>query len=205
MVAPAVPGRVAALIDVADVSAHLATIRAIGAVRGVNSALGSSLPPGMGGGLGRIGRTHAARLGCARRNKTAFPLSPAGGERPYPASGPRVRRAQTIRSPHPRAPESKRYLKTEWVAQHTVTFFLPACLSRLFRVLAEGWKNWFLAGRRDQETGEKPFYYGEHNLSEPRAFQVVLVPVPVPPPIPVASWLPSAIHTADCPNCANGR
>jgi hypothetical protein len=34
------------------------------------------------------------------------------------------------------------------------------------RVLAEASKNRFLAGRRDQETGAEPVYYGEHR---PRA------------------------------------
>src|SRR5215467_11307626 len=33
------------------------------------------------------------------------------------------------------------------------------------RVLAEASKNWFLAARRDQETGAEPVYYGEHSLA----------------------------------------
>ena len=41
------------------------------------------------------------------------------------------------------------------------------------RVLAEASKNWFLAARRDQETGAEPVYYGEHSLGEQRAFHVV--------------------------------
>src|SRR5262249_47932368 len=45
------------------------------------------------------------------------------------------------------------------------------------RVLAEASKNWFLAARRDQETGAERVYYGEHNLSEQRAFQVVCLMV----------------------------
>jgi hypothetical protein len=45
------------------------------------------------------------------------------------------------------------------------------------RVLAEASKNWFLAGRRDQETGAEPVYYGERSLSEQRAFQVVCLMV----------------------------
>jgi hypothetical protein len=45
------------------------------------------------------------------------------------------------------------------------------------RVLAESAKNWFLAARRDQETGAELVYYGEHSLSEQRAFQVVCLMV----------------------------
>jgi hypothetical protein len=45
------------------------------------------------------------------------------------------------------------------------------------RVLAEASKNWSLAGRRDQKTGAEPVYYGEHSLSEQRAFQVVCLMV----------------------------
>ena len=45
------------------------------------------------------------------------------------------------------------------------------------RVLAESAKNWFLSARRDQETGAESVYYGEHNLSEQRAFQVVCLMV----------------------------
>src|SRR5436190_2365921 len=39
--------------------------------------------------------------------------------------------------------------------------------------LAEASKNWFLNARRDQETGAKPLYYGEHSLSQQRAYQIV--------------------------------
>ena len=45
------------------------------------------------------------------------------------------------------------------------------------RVLAEASKNWFLAARRDQETGAEPVYYGEHSLGEQRAFHVVCLMV----------------------------
>lgn len=45
------------------------------------------------------------------------------------------------------------------------------------RVLAEASKNWFLAARRDQESGANPIYYGEHNLGQQRAFYVVCLMV----------------------------
>jgi hypothetical protein len=41
------------------------------------------------------------------------------------------------------------------------------------RVLAAAAKGWFLSDRRDQQTGAKPLYYDEHNLSQQRAFQIV--------------------------------
>lgn len=41
------------------------------------------------------------------------------------------------------------------------------------RVLAAAAKGWFLSDRRDQQTGEKPLYYDEHNLSQQRAYQTV--------------------------------
>src|SRR6516164_6159699 len=41
------------------------------------------------------------------------------------------------------------------------------------RVLAAAAKGWFLSDRRDQQTGEKPLYYDEHNLSRQRAYQIV--------------------------------
>jgi Putative metallopeptidase len=45
------------------------------------------------------------------------------------------------------------------------------------RVLAEAAKNWFLSARRDQETGSEPVYYGEHSMSQERAYQVVCLMV----------------------------
>jgi hypothetical protein len=45
------------------------------------------------------------------------------------------------------------------------------------RVLAEAAKNWFLSARRDQETGAQPVYYGEHTMSQERAYQVVCLMV----------------------------
>ena len=44
-------------------------------------------------------------------------------------------------------------------------------------VLAEASKNWFLNARRDKEIGAKPIYYGEHSLSEQRAYQIVCLMV----------------------------
>jgi hypothetical protein len=41
------------------------------------------------------------------------------------------------------------------------------------RVLMDASEGWFLNGRRDQQTGSTPLYYGEHNLSEQRAYQIV--------------------------------
>ena len=43
--------------------------------------------------------------------------------------------------------------------------------------LAEAAKGWFLNDRRDQETGEKPLYYDEHNLSQQRAYQILCLMV----------------------------
>ncbi len=43
--------------------------------------------------------------------------------------------------------------------------------------LADAAKGWFLNDRRDQETGQKPQYYGEHNLSQQRAYQVLCLMV----------------------------
>ena len=45
------------------------------------------------------------------------------------------------------------------------------------RVLAEAAKNWFLSARRDEETGAQPVYYGEHTMSQERAYQVVCLMV----------------------------
>jgi hypothetical protein len=45
------------------------------------------------------------------------------------------------------------------------------------RVVAEASKSWFLNARRDQETGAKPIYYGEHSLSQQRAYQIVCLMV----------------------------
>jgi len=41
------------------------------------------------------------------------------------------------------------------------------------RVLAAAAKGWFLSDRRDQQTGAKPLFYDEHNLSQQRAYQIV--------------------------------
>jgi hypothetical protein len=41
------------------------------------------------------------------------------------------------------------------------------------RVLAHAPKGWFLSDRRDRDTGAEPIYYGEHNLSQQRAYQIV--------------------------------
>jgi Putative metallopeptidase len=43
--------------------------------------------------------------------------------------------------------------------------------------LAEAAKGWFLNDRRDQQTGEKPLFYDEHNLSQQRAYQLVCLMV----------------------------
>jgi hypothetical protein len=43
--------------------------------------------------------------------------------------------------------------------------------------LAEAATGWFLDDRRDQQTGEKPLFYDEHNLSQQRAFQIVCLMV----------------------------
>jgi hypothetical protein len=43
--------------------------------------------------------------------------------------------------------------------------------------LAEASKNWFLNARRDQATGAKPIYYGEHSLSQQRAYRIVCLMV----------------------------
>jgi Putative metallopeptidase len=43
--------------------------------------------------------------------------------------------------------------------------------------LAEAAKGWFLNDRRDQEIGEKPLYYDEHNLSRQRAYQILCLMV----------------------------
>jgi Putative metallopeptidase len=44
-------------------------------------------------------------------------------------------------------------------------------------IVGEASKNWFLIARRDQETGAKPIYYGEHSLSQQRAYQIVCLMV----------------------------
>ena len=41
------------------------------------------------------------------------------------------------------------------------------------RVLSAAAKGWFLSDRRDQQTGAKPLFYDEHNLSQQRAYQIV--------------------------------
>jgi Putative metallopeptidase len=43
--------------------------------------------------------------------------------------------------------------------------------------LAEAVTGWFLNDRRDQDTGEKPLYYDEHNLSQQRAYQILCLMV----------------------------
>jgi hypothetical protein len=43
--------------------------------------------------------------------------------------------------------------------------------------LGEASKNWFLNARRDQATGAKPIFYGEHSLSQQRAYQIVCLMV----------------------------
>jgi hypothetical protein len=45
------------------------------------------------------------------------------------------------------------------------------------RVLANASKGWFLSDRRDRETGAEPIYYGEHNLSQQRAYQIACLMV----------------------------
>jgi hypothetical protein len=45
------------------------------------------------------------------------------------------------------------------------------------RVLADAAKGWFLSDRRDQQTGEKPLLYDEHNLNQQRAYQIVCLMV----------------------------
>jgi hypothetical protein len=39
--------------------------------------------------------------------------------------------------------------------------------------LAQAAQGWFLNDRRDQEIGEKPLYYDEHNLNQQRAYQIL--------------------------------
>jgi Putative metallopeptidase len=43
--------------------------------------------------------------------------------------------------------------------------------------LAQAAQGWFLNDRRDQEVGEKPLYYDEHNLSQQRAYQILCLMV----------------------------
>jgi len=45
------------------------------------------------------------------------------------------------------------------------------------RVLADASQGWFLSDRRDQQTGAKPLYYDDHNLSPQRAYQIVCLMV----------------------------
>jgi hypothetical protein len=45
------------------------------------------------------------------------------------------------------------------------------------RELAQATQGWFLNDRRDQEIGEKPLYYDEHNLSAQRAYQILCLMV----------------------------
>ena len=45
------------------------------------------------------------------------------------------------------------------------------------RVLMDASEGWFLNGRRDQQTGTEPLFYGEHNLSQQRAYQIVCLMV----------------------------
>jgi hypothetical protein len=43
--------------------------------------------------------------------------------------------------------------------------------------LADAAKGWFFDARRDQEIGDKPLYYDEHNVSAQRAYQIVCLMV----------------------------
>jgi hypothetical protein len=43
--------------------------------------------------------------------------------------------------------------------------------------LAQAAQGWLLNDRRDQEVGEKPLYYDEHNLSQQRAYQILCLMV----------------------------
>ncbi|MBV9971020.1 MAG: hypothetical protein JO228_13620, partial [Xanthobacteraceae bacterium] len=43
--------------------------------------------------------------------------------------------------------------------------------------LAQAAQGWFLNDRRDQEIGEKPLYYDEHNLNQQRAYQILCLMV----------------------------
>jgi hypothetical protein len=43
--------------------------------------------------------------------------------------------------------------------------------------LAQAANGWFLNDLRDQQTGEKPLYYDEHNLNQQRAYQILCLMV----------------------------
>src|SRR6516162_10866569 len=43
--------------------------------------------------------------------------------------------------------------------------------------LAQAAKGWFLNDLRDQQTGEKPLYYDEHNLNQQLAYQILCLMV----------------------------
>jgi hypothetical protein len=43
--------------------------------------------------------------------------------------------------------------------------------------LADAAKGWFFDARRDQEIGDRPLYYDEHNVSAQRAYQIVCLMV----------------------------
>jgi Putative metallopeptidase len=45
------------------------------------------------------------------------------------------------------------------------------------RVLANASQGWFFSERRNQQTGAKPLYYDEHDLSPQRAYQIVCLMV----------------------------
>jgi hypothetical protein len=45
------------------------------------------------------------------------------------------------------------------------------------RVLSNASQGWFLSDRRDQQTGAKPLYYDEHDLSPQRAYYIVCLMV----------------------------
>jgi Putative metallopeptidase len=45
------------------------------------------------------------------------------------------------------------------------------------RVLRNASQGWFFSERRDQQTGAKPLYYDEHDLSSQRAYQIVCLMV----------------------------
>jgi Putative metallopeptidase len=51
------------------------------------------------------------------------------------------------------------------------------CSSFSQHELAQAAKGWFLNDLRDQQTGEKPLYYDEHNLNQQRAYQILCLMV----------------------------
>jgi hypothetical protein len=65
--------------------------------------------------------------------------------------------------------EQQRVDRVEFVAGNTLVLLLHE--------LAQAATGWFLNDRRDQDTGEKPLYYDEHNLSQQRAYQILCLMV----------------------------